>query len=172
MTEGMFNNFTFNGTYRNNRISITNGVLPLEETKNWLDVFQSEVNRLTESKHLQFALEIWNPDAPEGVTSSNPDITIHQKDFLPYLDTGLYWNREELKFRVHLKFNKQLKYLNRSSTHPSNVFKAVPNSIIKRLAQLKSITTIKRNQIIGELYPGHVEALRHAGLNPKKSVHR
>ena len=75
-------------------------------------MFQSGVNELTESEELQFTLEVWNTDEPEEVTSSNPDITIHQKDFFPYLDTGLFWLNDELKFRLHDKPNQQLKYLN------------------------------------------------------------
>jgi len=168
MTEELFDSSIYNGIYRDDGINITEGEMTLEEIEKWLDKFQGEVNKLTESTHLQFTLEVWNPDAPEGLRSSNDDITIHRKDFLPYLDTELFWHRSELKFRVHVKPNQQLKYLNRSSTHPSHVFKAVPTAIIKRLAQLTSLTTTNKNQTIDKLYPDHADALKIAGLNPKK----
>ena len=84
------------------------------------------------------------------------------------MDTELFWHKNELKFKVHVKPNQQLKYLNRSSTHLVHVFNAVPNAIIKRIAQLTSITATNRNQPIDELYPDHAKALKITGLNPRK----
>ena len=168
MTEELFDSSIYNGIYRDDGIDITKEEMTLEEIEEWQDKFQGEVNKLTESTYLQFTLKIWNPDAPEGIISSNDDITIHRKEFLPYLDTELFWHRSGLKFRVHVKPNQQLKYLNLSSTHPFHVFKAVPNTIIKRLAQLTSLTTTNKNQTIDKLYPDHADALKTAGLNPKR----
>ena len=45
MIEELFDNSTFNGIYCNNGINITNEVLTLEEIKDWVDEFQSKVNR-------------------------------------------------------------------------------------------------------------------------------
>ena len=55
-----------------------------------------------------------------------------------------------------------------SSNHLFHVFKAVPNAIIKRLAQLTSLTATNSNPTIDELYLDHAEALKVAGLNPRK----
>ena len=71
-----------------------------------------------------------------------------------------------MKFRITLKPNQQLKYLNRSNTHLLHVFRAVPNVITKHSTQLTSITLINENRTIDKLYPGHARGLQNAGLTP------
>ena len=56
---------------------------------------------------------------------SNTISTMHGKYF-PYLDLEMFWNKNDgLSFKVHLKENKKLKYLNRDSTHACSGFKAM-----------------------------------------------
>ena len=76
----------------------------------------------------------------------------------------MFWRNNELKFRVHLKQNQQLKYLNQGSAHTKATFKSIPNGVIKRLATLTSLTPENKNKTIKELYPAHTKALELAGL--------
>jgi hypothetical protein len=84
----------------------------------------------------------------------------------PYLDMKLYWRETtgDLQFRVHLKPNQQLKYLNRDSTHTSACFKAIPSGVYTRLAKLTSILPENGNKSLADLYPQHFQKLSHAEL--------
>jgi hypothetical protein len=43
----------------------------------------------------------------------------------------LFWSRSEaLNFRVHLKDNQHLQYLNWGSTHTRAVFAAIPHGVL------------------------------------------
>ena len=130
----------------------------------WLDGFQAQVNKLTESEHLKFTLDIWNPDSPEEETSSNKRVTINRNSAFPYLDMEFYWLQDKLQFRVHLKPNQLLKYLNKGSTHTNSCFSSIPHGVIRRLTTLTSITQDNKSTRINELYPHHALALEKAGL--------
>ena len=56
--------------------------------------------------------------------STQEVITVRGEDSFLYLDMEMFCSkRGELQFRVHLKANQQLKYLNRGSTHnPRHAF--------------------------------------------------
>ena len=136
------------------------------EVAEWLGKFQTAVNECTGSNCLQFTAVVWGDDKRDG--TKNEQVTVHGGDNFPYLDMELVWlANEQLGFRVHLKDNQQLKYVNRGSSHPSHVFKAIPNGVTKRLATLTSKELAGDNQTIDAVYPEHTKALRHAGLAPK-----
>ena len=168
MTSNLFLSSAYNGIYRDDGINILRGKWTTAQLVQWRDNFQSEVNLLTESEYLQFTLEIWRPNAPESEPNSDK-VTIHDKESFPYLDMELYWHHTgDLKCRVHLKKNQTLKYLNNSSNHRECTFRAIPKSVVNRLAQLTSLTPENENETIDKLYPSHHKALKKAKLNPKE----
>ncbi len=79
----------------------------------------------------------------------------------------MYWSLEgNLQFRVHLKDNQVLKYLNRSSTHTEACFAAIPAGVMKRLASLTTRTDKSELMRMDELYPAYAKALQTANLVP------
>ena len=73
----------------------------------------------------------------------------------------------ELKFRVHLKPNQKLKYLNHDSTHSPSTFRAIPSGVLNRLSKLTSKSQSLKGIKLDEAYPHHARALRIAGIAPK-----
>ena len=71
-----------------------------------------------------------------------------------------------LQFRVHLKDNQELKYLNSGSTHTKCCIRAIPQGVFNRLAKLTSNTCANTNQRMTDLYPIHGRALGAAGILP------
>ena len=131
-----------------------------EEIVSWRNNFQAWVDRLTQSEHLQFTVAIWDPDAPAGSVSSDPDfVTICTDDVFPYLNMELYWHNDGIKSKVHLKPNQKLKYLNKGSHHTSTCFKSIPSGVIRQLSILTSLTQENKNVPINKLYPKHAKAL-------------
>jgi GIY-YIG catalytic domain len=87
--------------------------------------------------------------------------------FFPYLDMELFWSDlddDSLQFRVHLKPNQQLKYLNRDSTHNNACFRAIPSGVYQRLAKLTTMTDDNEHKSLEELYPDHLHQLRKSDL--------
>ena len=125
------------------------------------------MNELTGSNYLQFTAEVWNPDAPLDLKPRNKKLSINREKYFPYLDMELYWRENELKFQVHLKENQLLKYLNQGSTHTKATFKSIPHGVLRRLANLTSVTPETENKRLNELYPDHCKALENAGLLPE-----
>ena len=77
----------------------------------------------------------------------------------------LHWaNNGELQFRVHLKPNQELKYLNKGSTHTKACFKATPAGVFNRLAKLTTMTDENKDKTLKMLYPKHIGILEKAGL--------
>jgi hypothetical protein len=96
-------------------------------------------------------------------------LTINRKENPPYLDMELYWREESLEFKVHLKPNQQLKYLNIGSAHTNACFKSIPSGLIRRLSILTSTTPENENKTIDELYPLHIKALKDTDLSTPNS---
>ena len=99
------------------------------------------------------------------------DKTEHEKTIVcknkhfPFLDLKLFYNvKDDLEFRVHLKKNQKLKCLNKLSTHTKACFKAMPDSVFKRLARLTTMTEEHPHKTIDEVCPKHVDALKRAEL--------
>jgi hypothetical protein len=79
----------------------------------------------------------------------------------------MYWSPEgNLQFRVHLKENQVLKYLNHGSMHTNACFAAIPTGVMKRLAYLTTRTKESELMRMDELYPVHAKALKKANLAP------
>ena len=115
-------------------------------------------------------MEIWNPESPPDEVPRNKKVTICKEESFPYLDLEMYWRDEDLQFRVHLKPNQELKYLNQGSAHTKATFKAIPHGVLRRLTLLTSVNEDNKNTTLDELYPKHIEALEKAGL-PLPSVY-
>jgi len=137
----------------------------------WRTKFQNSVNRLAGGNCLQFTCSMWlDKSRRELPTEQNdPKMSIETGNFFPYLDTELVWaTNGNLQFRVHLKPNQQLKYLNADSIHTKACFKATPSGVYKRLSELTTITETNKNLALDKIYPQHFQALQHAGLVTKK----
>jgi hypothetical protein len=154
-TEEHMTDVMFDGVYRDDGILVFNKKVTNEEIVSWRNNFQASVNRLTQSEHLQCTVDIWDPDAHVICTN----------DVFPYLDMELYWRDDDLKFKVYLKPNQKLKYLNKGSRHTSACFKSIPSGVIRRLSILTSLTQENENVPINELYPEHAKALEIAHLH-------
>ena len=82
----------------------------------------------------------------------------------------IYWNNEDgLEFKVHMKENQVLKYLNLGSCHTNNCFKAIPSRVFNRLTSLTSKTSTNLETKMNILYPNHAKALINAKLAPETS---
>ena len=80
----------------------------------------------------------------------------------------MFWSSHgRLKFKVHIKPNQALKYLNRGSSHTNSCFKAIASGVFGRLTKLTSKSKKTMNSRINELYPLHAAALKLADLAPE-----
>jgi hypothetical protein len=140
--------------------SVTTG-----EVAKWLGIFQARVNHLADSKFLEFTAEIWGYDRDDG--RKYKAVRTTNKNYFLFLYMEMYWSPEgNLQFRVHLKENQVLKYLNRGSTHTDACFAAIPTGVMKRLASLTTRTKESELTRMDKLYPAHTEALKKANLAP------
>ena len=106
------------------------GNLKVSDIGEWLQEFQNKVNDLAGLDYLKFTAEVWGKAKYDGKVQKA--VTVNGKDSFPYLDMEMYWSkRGDLEFRVHLKVNQQLKYLNRGSTHTKACFQAIPSGVIR-----------------------------------------
>lgn len=102
-------------------------------------------------------------------TKLNDKITLVRGKYFPYLDVAMYWNlNNELRFKIHMKENQKLKYLNKGSCHTSKCFEAIPNGVFKRLFKLTSRGNKMLNSRVYKIYPEHAKALQIANLVPDK----
>ena len=123
------------------------------------------MNNLADSKFLEFTVEVWGNDRDDGRKYKAVGTT--NKDYFPFLDMEMYWSLEgNLQFRVHLKENQVLKYLNRGSMHTNACFAAIPTGVMKSLASLTTRTKESELMQMDELYPEHAKALKKANLAP------
>ena len=165
----LFENTThYYGIYRDDGIIFLKGLWTNEMIFKWIKTFQIRANDILCSRDLLFTTEIWNPS--EGITQvtkiDETFSTVESASF-PFLDMELSWAQDEmLTFKVHMKENQVLKYLNKGSCHTSNCFKAIPNGVFKRLSKLTSKTASNLNSKLDKLYPDHAKALRTANLAP------
>jgi hypothetical protein len=155
----------YEGIYRDDGIAVLKGSVTTGEVAKWLGIFQARVNHLADSKFLEFTAEIWGNDKDDGKKYKAVGTT--NKNYFTFLDMEMHWSPEgHLQFRVHLKENQVLKYLNRRSTHTDTCFAAIPTGVMKRLASLTTRTEESELTRMDELYPAHAQALKKANLAP------
>ena len=99
-------------TYRDDGLSIFNGKMDVKDLENWLKEFQGRVNKLLKSEALQFTAEIWMGDGEIGRATKVSGVKVVSKNAFPYLDIEMFWNNQDLHFKVYKKNNQQLKCLN------------------------------------------------------------
>ena len=163
----MVEELKYHGIYRNDGFVIFEGTKLKKEINNWLEIFQCRVDRIAESKCLQFTMEVWAKDDNPLITNKN--LTYVNDKHFPYLDMEMYWNENaELKFQVYIKPNQVLKYLNNDSIHLPSVFRAILSVVMERLVQLTSKSKKLEKVKIDKIYPLHCQALKVAGLAPKE----
>ncbi len=75
----------------------------------------------------------------ESVTT----ILICEEESFPYL--ARLGDVLELQFRVHLKPNKELKYLNQGSAHTKATFKTISNGVLRRLTLLTKVNEYNKD---------------------------
>jgi hypothetical protein len=135
----ILNQLVYEGIYRDDGIVVFKGLVTTSKVAKWLGIFQARVNNLADSKFLEFTAEVWGNDRDDGRKYKAVGTT--NKDYFPFLDMEMYWSLEgNLQFRVHLKENQVLKYLNRGSTYTDACFAAIPTGVMKRLASLTTRT--------------------------------
>ena len=124
-TKHHFDNSEYHGIYRDDGIAVVKGRKSYRDIVTWLDGFQQSVNHLVGGDFLQFTCQVWLDESryrPVRVTDPNK-VTAETRLAFPYLHMELHWAPNNgLRFRVHLKPNQQLKYLNKGSSHTKACF--------------------------------------------------
>ena len=165
--DGIIDQLKYFGIYRDDGLAIFEGIKSATDINDWLKAFQLSVNQQTGNNLLQFTSEVWLPRQPQPKIGKT---TILSDDHIPFLDMELFWgDDDELNFRVHIKPNQQIKYLNAGSSHTPNCFKAINKGVCYRLTKLMSITDSNKDTPLDNIYPDHFAALCEAGLVNKKS---
>jgi len=163
----LFEELRYEGIYRDDGIAVFEGNWMAGDVNDWLGAFQRRVNELAESEFLEFTAEVWGANKDDG--RKHQKAKVEKNDRFPFLSVEMCWSPEgELQFRVHLKKNQALKYLNRGSSHTEACFAAIPAGVMKRLASLTTRTKESEVKMMDELYPEHAKALRAAKLAPDK----
>ena len=114
-----------------------------------------------------FTLDIWNPNNKIELTSESVTrvVSISRSKYLPYLDTAMFWIKDNnLQFMVHKKKDQKLKYLNKGSSHPNSCFCAIPYRVFLRLCKLTLQTKMNLRKSIDDLYLDHASALCKTNL--------
>lgn len=92
-------------------------------------------------------------------------VVICKEKKIPYLDTTMEWDiNRDLDFKVHLKPNSKIKYVNKTLDHSKLVIKEVKNGVLERLCKLTTINEARRKEKIENIYLEYVKALRKADL--------
>jgi hypothetical protein len=147
----------YDGIYRDDGIAVFKGSKTTGKIANWLSIFQYRVNNLAGSEFLEFTAEVWGNKKDDG--RKHKAVHATNKHYFLFLDMEIYWSLEgNLQFRVHLKENQILKYLNRGSTHTEVCFAAIPTGVTKRLVSLTTRTDTSESMRMDELYPMHTKA--------------
>ena len=136
----------------------------------WIGEFQEEINKAAGNDFLKFNAVIWKPGS-EKQKENDPRVQINSENAFPFLDTELYWDEDAtLPFKVHLKPNQELKYLNMGSAHTPGCFKAITTGVCKRLAKLTTLNDKNKDKKLNELYPIHFKALKEAELTSEEEI--
>jgi hypothetical protein len=128
----------------------------------WLNDFQLAVDELCGNSFLQFTTVMWQSDVRPS-RGNTGKLSVDTNQSFPYLDMEMYWNsRGQLLFRVHLKNNQQLLYLNCGSYHTLSCYRATVSGVLGWLAKLTSATAANLGCPMHQLYPERAKALQHA----------
>jgi hypothetical protein len=107
---------------------------------NWLNVFQSEVNRVTKYEALQFTISAWGAEKEDDLIREKG--TVEPTSY--YLPLSWTWNSSGMTkmSRCHsmctgyIQEGQALKHLNSDITYPPRAFREISTSVLARLARL------------------------------------
>ena len=75
-------------------------------------------------------LDIWRNKKNEKLNPKtiNEVVSLVEGKYFPCLDTCMFWDKEleELRFKVFIKPEQRLKYLDKGSNHPNSILHAIP----------------------------------------------
>jgi hypothetical protein len=167
-TQHLFKETLFHGFYRDDGFAVFDSTCSYSHLTEWRRNFQQEVNALAEGNYLKYSVSIWLDKSRRCTPLYEYDtmVSVVPDASFPYFDMELFWSNEDdsLHFRVHLKPNQQLKYLNRDSTHTAACFKAIPTGVCYRLAKLTTVLPSNENRPLQDIYPLHFQRLKSANL--------
>jgi hypothetical protein len=142
--------------YRDDGLVVFNSKKTKTQIQTWLNDFQLTVDELCGNSFLQFTAVMWHSDGRSSRSTTN--LSVDTNPAFPYLDMEMYWSgRGHLRFRVHLKPNQQLLYLNHGSSHTSSCYRAIESGVLGRLANLTSATAANLGRPMHQLYPEHAK---------------
>jgi hypothetical protein len=153
ITDDLFDESLYNKIYRDDGNMVWRNTKRIKEIAEWLEKFQKRINDAAGNDYLQFTVTIWACSL--GDLNYNEElkllkcknISVDENNFFPFLDMEMYWTQEkELNFRVHIKPNQTITYLNSQSNHPGFVLKAIPSGVIQRLTKLTSVNEMNKNK--------------------------
>jgi hypothetical protein len=154
----------FAGMYHDDGLLVFRGKRSVPELTKWWHKLQTEINEVAEGSYFQVTMVVWEPGGTDRMVGP---VSVSASPSFPYLDMELFWSRSgALNFRIHLKDNQRLQYLNRGSTHTRAVFAAIPHGVLGRLARLTSLTDESKDLKLNQLYPNHAHALLQARIAP------
>lgn len=134
--------------YRDDSIIIFDRKLESHEITAWKEKFDKFVSKITENR-VVFTLETLGECG------------------LNFLDTTLYFNKTgELHFKLFMKKETSLKYLNSSSCHSNSVKDNIKFSVVRRLANL--VTELPETFKLCDEFPEQANALLKSNLCDKK----
>ena len=90
-TTDMFKDSEFYGIYRDDGLVIFKGKLTKEDLIKWLQNFQAKSESICNCDNLQFTAELWGE---ENTEIKSKRVKIHNKNYFPYLDMAMKWNKE------------------------------------------------------------------------------
>ena len=103
---------------------------------------------MIDGDYLQFMASIWNVDEISSKITNKID-SIGNNTF-PYLNMEFFWSdKHELHTKVYIKQNQRLSYLEKYSTHPSTVFKAIPRGFLKKVSKVNNKNSRKYKYTVG-----------------------
>ena len=126
------------GIYRDDGIVFLKGKWSDDEIVRWLKTFQIKVNDILDSEKVKFTAEIWRPsDETKETVKLNNQVNVLKVKTYPFLDMAIFWGfNRKLKFKIYMKENQVLKYLNKGSCHTSKCFKAIPLGVLGSITRL------------------------------------
>jgi hypothetical protein len=114
----------FFGMYRDDGLVVFNSKQTKTQIQTWLNDFQLTDDELCGNSFLQFTAVMWHSGGRSSRSTTN--LSVDTNPAFPYLDMEMYGSgRGQLRFRVHLKPNQRLLYLNRGSSHTSSCYRAI-----------------------------------------------
>jgi hypothetical protein len=106
-TAACFKSAACDGMCRDDGVVVMNGDWSKNQIINWLNIFKSEVNRVTRYEGLQFTISTWGVEKEDDLIHKK--ITVEPTPCLPFLDMQLFWNdKDELSFNAHMQEGQAL----------------------------------------------------------------